>query len=230
MQGVPCPRVTLLQIWERSVVAKRREEAKTSRSERPRRRHLDDGSFARLPPVYQTHFDGKICWWKWCAGGMKIYEIQSFEISLYWLQTTVAEKGHRKNKYIVRKKKLKMNKKYLCRDPYLISPGPDLLYWGPEIIMSGPRLIMSGTRLIMSGPRDDYVGDPTYHVGDPTYYVGARDNYVGAPTYNVGDPSYYVGTPSWLYRGPDLLCRGPKITMSGSWDNHVGAASYQNTC
>ena len=44
VQGVPCPRVTLLQIWERSVVAKRREQAKTSRSERPRRRHLDDGS------------------------------------------------------------------------------------------------------------------------------------------------------------------------------------------
>ena len=33
------------------MVAKRRERAKTSRSERPRRRHLDDGSFVRLPPV-----------------------------------------------------------------------------------------------------------------------------------------------------------------------------------
>ena len=33
---------------------KRREQAKTSRSERPRRRHLDDGSFARLPPVIFT--------------------------------------------------------------------------------------------------------------------------------------------------------------------------------
>ena len=54
MQGVPCPRVTLLQIWERSVVAKRREQAKTSQSERPRRRHLDDVSFARLPPVVNT--------------------------------------------------------------------------------------------------------------------------------------------------------------------------------
>ena len=36
------------------MVAKRREQAKTSRSERPRRRHLDDGSFARLPPVMFT--------------------------------------------------------------------------------------------------------------------------------------------------------------------------------
>ena len=34
------------------MVAKRREQAKTSRSERPRRRHLDDGSFVRLPPVF----------------------------------------------------------------------------------------------------------------------------------------------------------------------------------
>ena len=51
--GARCimPRVSLLQIWERSVVAKKREQAKTSRSERPRRCHLDDGSFARLPPV-----------------------------------------------------------------------------------------------------------------------------------------------------------------------------------
>ena len=32
------------------MVAKRREQAKTSRSERLRRRHLD-GSFARLPPL-----------------------------------------------------------------------------------------------------------------------------------------------------------------------------------
>ena len=35
----------------------RREQAKTSRSERPRRRHLDDGSFARLPPVKQQIID-----------------------------------------------------------------------------------------------------------------------------------------------------------------------------
>ena len=42
------------------MVAKRREQAKTSRSERPRRRHLDDGSFARLPPVNTTkpHLEG----------------------------------------------------------------------------------------------------------------------------------------------------------------------------
>ena len=33
------------------MVAKKHEQAKTSRSERPRRRHLDDGSFVRLPPV-----------------------------------------------------------------------------------------------------------------------------------------------------------------------------------
>ena len=33
------------------MVAKTHEQAKTSRSERPRRRHLDDGSFVRLPPV-----------------------------------------------------------------------------------------------------------------------------------------------------------------------------------
>ena len=33
------------------MVAKKHEQAKTSRSERPRRRHLDDGSFVWLPPV-----------------------------------------------------------------------------------------------------------------------------------------------------------------------------------
>ena len=32
---------------------KKHEQAKTSRSERPRRRHLDDGGFVRLPPVYR---------------------------------------------------------------------------------------------------------------------------------------------------------------------------------
>ena len=51
VQGVPCLRVQLLQVWERSVVAIKPEQAKTSPSERPRRRHLDDGSFVRLPPV-----------------------------------------------------------------------------------------------------------------------------------------------------------------------------------
>ena len=43
VQGVPYPHVSLLQIWERSVVAKRPKQAKTSRSERPLRPHLDDG-------------------------------------------------------------------------------------------------------------------------------------------------------------------------------------------
>ena len=33
------------------MVAKRCEQAKISRSERSRRRHVDDGSFARLTPV-----------------------------------------------------------------------------------------------------------------------------------------------------------------------------------
>ena len=62
VQGAPCPRVTLQQIWERSVVAKRREQAKTwtSRSERPPRHHLDDGSFARLPPVHVTPFTNMV--------------------------------------------------------------------------------------------------------------------------------------------------------------------------
>ena len=35
----------------REMVAEKHEQAKTSRSERPRRRHLDDGSFVRLSPV-----------------------------------------------------------------------------------------------------------------------------------------------------------------------------------
>ena len=38
------------KIWERSVAAKKREQAKTSRSERPRRRHLDNGSFVWVAP------------------------------------------------------------------------------------------------------------------------------------------------------------------------------------
>ena len=60
--------------------------------------------------------------------------------------STVAEKGHRKNNYIVRKKIFENEQK---------------------IFMSGPRLIISGTRLIMSGPLDNYVGAPTYYVGAP---------------------------------------------------------------
>ena len=37
------------------MAAKKHEQAKTSQSERPRRRHLDDGSFVRLPQVISTH-------------------------------------------------------------------------------------------------------------------------------------------------------------------------------
>ena len=42
VQGKPCPHVSLLKIWKRSVAAKWRKQAKSFRSERPRRRHLDD--------------------------------------------------------------------------------------------------------------------------------------------------------------------------------------------
>ena len=68
------------------------------------------------------------------------------------MTNTVAEKGHRKNNHIVRKKIFENEQK---------------------IFMSGPRLIISGTRLIISGPLENYVGAPTYYLGDPSYYVGA---------------------------------------------------------
>ena len=73
---------------------------------------------------------------------------------------TVAEKGHRKNNYIVRKKIFENEQK---------------------IFMSGPRLIISGTRLIMSGPLENYVRAPTNFVRAPTYYLGDPSYYIGAP-------------------------------------------------
>ena len=57
------------------MVAQRREKAKTSRSERPRRRHLDDGSFARLPPVQ----------WKFPKGTTTVHYFWSFDCGLVLL-------------------------------------------------------------------------------------------------------------------------------------------------
>ena len=88
----------------------------------------------------------EMCFWIWCTFIFIFYPYVDFGG-----KCTVAEKGRRKNYYIMRKKLFENEQK---------------------IFMSGPRLIISGPRVIMLGPLYNYVGAPTYYVGAPTLYVG----------------------------------------------------------